>query len=54
MKKIYMIPTLQVVKRQPAQILAGSEQVGVGTTYSGGTVLSRQGRFSADDDDWED
>ena len=54
MKKIYIIPTLQVVKIQPAQILAGSEQVGVGEEYSSGKpVLSRQAGFS-DDDDWED
>ena len=54
MKKIYMIPTLQVVKIQPAQFIATSEQVGVGEEYSGGKpVLSRQAGFS-DDDDWED
>ena len=46
-----MIPTLQVVKIQPAQFIANS-QVGVGEEYSGGTVLSRQGRFSDDDAEW--
>ena len=51
MKKTYMIPTLQVVKIQPAQFIANS-QVGVGDEYSSGKpVLSRQGRFS-DNDDW--
>ena len=54
MKKIYMIPTLQVVKIQPAQILAGSESMLVGDTYSGETVMSRSANFSAADDDWED
>ena len=49
MKKTYMIPTLQVVKIQPAQILAGSE-IGKGGDYNGGDVGARQGRFSR----WEE
>jgi hypothetical protein len=40
MKKTYMIPTMQVVKIQTAQMLAGSPQLN--GTYEGGTVLSRQ------------
>ena len=48
MKKTYMIPTLQVVKIQPSRILAGSPELT--GTYKGGTVLSRQGRFSR----WEE
>ena len=51
MKKTYMIPTLQVVKIQTTQILAGSP--GLTGTYSGGQVLSRGAGFS-DSDDWED
>ncbi len=53
MKKIYMIPTLQVVKIQPAQILAGSE-IGKGEEFNGSTdvTLSRSAGFS-DSDDWE-
>ena len=53
MKKTYMIPTLQVVKIQPAQILAGSE---IGKSeYAGGGVGARSAGFSeSDDEDWED
>ena len=46
-----MIPTLQVVKIQTTQILAGSPELT--GTYKGGQVLSRESRFS-DSDDWED
>ena len=46
-----MIPTLQVVKIQTAQILAGSEKMKVGNPYSDETVMSRGAGFS-DDDDW--
>jgi hypothetical protein len=52
MKKTYMIPTLQVVKIQPSRILAGSPELT--GTYTGGTVLSRESKFSESaDDDWE-
>ena len=55
MKKTYMIPTLQVVKIQPSQILAGSE-IGIGDDYGGGKIQARQGRFSRweEDDDFEE
>ena len=54
MKKIYMIPTLQVVKVQSAKILAGSvpQLQGDSTTSTSGN-LGRSAGFSADDD-WED
>jgi hypothetical protein len=48
MKKTYMIPTMKVVKIQPARILAGSPDLT--GTYNGGKVLSRQARFS----DWDE
>ena len=51
MKKTYMIPTLQVVKIQPTQILAGSV-LGKGSPYSGGDIQARGAGFS-DSDDWE-
>ncbi len=49
MKKEYKNPTLKVVNVKPAQFIATSE-VGVGTTYTGTTVLSRGSRYS----EWED
>ena len=54
MKKIYMIPTLQVVKVQSAKILAGSvpQLKGDSTTSTSGN-LGRGAGFS-DSDDWED
>lgn len=48
MKKIYMIPTIQVVKIQPARILAGSDldtKTGNATEWG-----ARRGRFS----DWDE
>ena len=51
MKKTYMIPTLQVVKIQTTQILAGSE-LGKGV-YEGGGVGARGAGFS-DSDDWDE
>ena len=51
MKKIYMIPTLQVVKIQTTQILAGSvDMYGENATGPG---MGRRAAFS-DSDDWED
>lgn len=41
-KKIYMIPTLEVVKIGTQQMLATSDQVGIGNPYSGGTIQARQ------------
>ncbi len=54
MKKIYMIPTLQVVKIQPAQFIANSipQLMGEETTAKSGN-LGRGAGFS-DSDDWED
>jgi len=55
MKKTYMIPTLQVVKIQPTQILAGSEKIGLGGSYNGSSTIEARGAgFSDSDDDWED
>ena len=51
MKKTYMLPTLQVVKFQTAQILAGSD-FGQGT-MDGSQAATRGAGFS-DSDDWED
>ena len=51
MKKTYMIPTLQVVKIQTTQILAGSP--GLTGTYDGGEILSREAGVT-DDDNWEE
>ena len=48
MKKTYMIPTLKVVKIQPAQFIANSIPMeGKDATAPG---MARQGRFS----DWEE
>ena len=48
MKKTYIIPTLQVVKIQPAQLM---NNIPTGSAYqSGDEVLSRRGRFSS----WEE
>ncbi len=55
MKKTYMIPTLQVVKIQPAQFIATSQTAGMG-----GPNITDQNGFGArgagfsDSDDWED
>ncbi len=55
MKKIYMIPTLQVVKIQPAQLLAGSETASMkGTTITESSGFGARGAGFSDDDDWED
>jgi len=53
MKKTYMNPSLKVVEIKPAQILAGSE-IGKGNDYNGGTVQTRQGRFSSWEEDDEE
>ena len=46
-----MIPTLQVVKIQTTQILAGSP--GLTGTYGSGQILSREAGVT-DDDNWEE
>lgn len=52
MKKTYIIPTLQVVKIQPAQFIAtsipmeGKDAVGPG--------MARRARFSDWDEDWDE
>ena len=54
MKKTYNIPTLTVVNIQPAQFIANSENVKVGSAYGTNdqkTVLSRQGSFSGYDEE---
>ena len=48
-----MNPSLKVVEIKPAQILAGSE-IGKGNDYNGGTVQTRQGRFSSWEEDDEE
>ena len=49
MKKIYMVPTTQVVKIETVQMIA--ESVGVGNSYkSGDAVLSRECSGWDDDD----
>ena len=52
MKKTYNIPTLTVVNIQPAQFIANSENVQVGSAYTkGGKVLGRQSSFSGYDEE---
>ena len=48
MKKIYESPAIQVVKLELQQIMTASESVGMGGSYGGGTIESR------DYDDWDD
>ena len=52
MKKTYMIPTMKVVKIQPAHILAGSDlytKTGNATEWG-----ARRARFSDWEEDWEE
>ena len=56
MKKTYMIPTLKVVKVQPAQFIAASQPglMDSKTEYTSGN-LGRRGRFSRwEEDDFEE
>ena len=53
MKKIYMIPTLQVVKIQTAQLLTESN-VMLGGSYNGTSTIQARGAGFSDSDDWED
>ena len=50
MKKIYIIPTLNVVKIQPAQFIAASLPEGKEFDRNNDVVLSRRARFS----EWEE
>ena len=51
-----MIPTLQVVKIQPAQFIAASESVTLGGSYDGEKQIeARSARFSRwEEDDFEE
>lgn len=51
MKKTYKNPTLTIVKIQSAHILAGSLEL---QNKNAQSVMSRQGSFSAWDDDTEE
>ena len=54
MKKTYIIPTLQVVKIQPANLLqAISGGFGEGQ-MSGGSAAAREARFSDNWDEWDE
>ena len=48
-----MIPTLQVVKIQTAQLLTESN-VRVGGSYDGTSAIQARGARFSDSDDWED
>ena len=52
MKKTYMIPTVQVVKIQPAQFIANSMLVD--PTKEVSTQMGRQARFSDNWDEWDE
>ena len=53
MKKTYMIPTLQVVKIQPAQFIANSMLVD--PTKEVSTQMGRRARFSNwEEEEWEE
>ena len=53
MKKIYMIPTTQVIKLQTANLMAGSMKFGGDTNATSGN-LSREGDFWDDDNDYDE
>ena len=53
MKKTYMIPTLQVVKIQPAQFIAASPNPGFDPEDTTGEMETRRGRFSRWEEDDE-
>ena len=48
-----MIPTLQVVKIQTAQLLTESN-VRLGGSYGGGSIEARGAGFSDDSDEWDE
>lgn len=52
MKKIYQIPTTQIVKVQPMQMIAESLDVKGNYDSSSITMGSRQGGGAWDDDDY--
>ena len=47
-KKTYIIPELQVMKIGVQQMLATSDEVGIGGNYGGGTIQAREVEFSFD------
>ena len=58
MKKIYIVPTLKVVKIETRSIMAGSiidtnnaEGLGVGDSWTSGSAGSRRGNLWDDDDE---
>ena len=53
MKKTYIIPTLQVVKIQTAQLLTESN-VRLGGSYNGTSTIEARGAGFSADDDWEE
>ena len=55
MKKTYMIPTLKVVKVQPAQLMTDST-MNVNGNYNSETISigARQGRFSRWEEDFDE
>ena len=54
MKKIYMIPTLQVVKIQTTQFIAASPTPNFNSSSTTSTMGARGASFSdSDDEDWE-
>ena len=50
MKKTYKHPDIKVVKIQTQKFLAASDQVSIGSNYSGGSIQSR-GFDDFDDED---
>jgi hypothetical protein len=49
MKKIYMIPTLTVVKIQPTQLM-----IPASGQYDGQPIQAREARFSDNWDEWDE
>ena len=55
MKKIYQQPTTLVVAIKPASIIAASECISIGDSYSGGEIAVKeqsQSSYNVWDDDW--
>ena len=54
MKKIYIIPTTTVVKVETVHMIAASENITLGGSYDGSSVIqSRRGNSFWDDDEDE-
>ncbi len=51
MKKTYQIPTTKVVKVELQKMIAASETIGVGGSYSGGSIESRRGDVWDEDEE---